>query len=158
MPRNDFVSAANHYRLALQHHADPAVQATLDEMTKKAKASMVDVYLKNAKYEEAQQRWGLAALSFIKAFDAKPEDEEIAARAANALRREGRDLHRAARLAEQAVSKSPNKVAYRVTLGNIYLDAGLFLRARSELESAAKLAPQDASIRELLSRAKKAAG
>jgi curved DNA-binding protein CbpA len=156
--KGDFVGAANQYRIAQQHHADPAVQKTLDEATKKAKASMIDVYLKNAKYEEAQQRWGLAALSYMKAFDAKPEDEEIAMRAANALRREGRDLRRAAHLAEQAVMKSPNKVAYRLTLGNIYLDAGLFLRARSELETAARLAPQDAQIRELLSRAKKAAG
>lgn len=156
--KGDFVAAANSYRLALQHHPDPEVQRAYDEVTKKAKALMVDVYLKNAKYEEAQQQWGMAALSYIKALDARPDDWDTAIRAANVLRREGRDLHRAAQLAQQAVAKAPNKVAYRVTLGHVYLDAGLFLRARSELEAAARLAPQDTTIRELLNRARKAAG
>jgi Flp pilus assembly protein TadD len=55
------------------------------------------------------------------------------------------------------VQKSPQNAAFRVTLGAVYLDAGLFLRARSELEQAAKIDPNSTTIRELLVRARKMA-
>lgn len=155
--KNDYLGAANNYRLALQHVEDPAIEAAAADATQKARKSMVDVYLKQARWEESDKKWGMAALSYLKALAGKPDDPDLSERAANALRMEGRDLHRAARLAEAAVAKNPKKALYRTTLGNVYLDAGLFLRARTELENAARLAPNDAHVRELLARARKAA-
>jgi hypothetical protein len=40
----------------------------------------------------------------------------------------------------------------RVTLGNAYLAAGLMLNAKREFEVAAKLAPDDGTIKSLLKR------
>ncbi|MGH7297636.1 MAG: tetratricopeptide repeat protein, partial [Polyangiaceae bacterium] len=67
----------------------------------------------------------------------------IAERAANALRHEGSDLRRAAQLAEQAVVAEPRSVSYRVTLGEIYFDAGMLARAAGEVERALAMSPDD---------------
>jgi uncharacterized protein HemY len=67
----------------------------------------------------------------------------VAERAANAMRLEGTDLRKAAQLAEQAVLAEPQNVAYRVTLGEVYFDAGLFARAAGESARAIALAPND---------------
>ncbi len=155
---NDVVAAANHYRLAVQLTDDPAVQLAFEEASKKARELMADAYIKQGKYEEQNGRWPAAALNFAKAAEGRPDDAELQDRAANALRMEGRDLHRAARFAESAVAKDGQNGAFRRTLGHIYLDAGLVLRARSELEVAARLTPNDETVRELLARARKLAG
>jgi predicted Zn-dependent protease len=55
----------------------------------------------------------------------------------------GGDLRAAARLAEQAVLAEPGNAAYRVTLGEIYFDAGLHARAAGESARATALAPTD---------------
>jgi curved DNA-binding protein CbpA len=153
----DHLTAANNYRLALQHIDDPALENEAAEAQQKARGSMVDVYLKQAKFEESDQQWSMAALSYLKALAGRPDDPDLSERAANALRLEGRDLRRAARLAEAAVAKNQRSALYRTTLGHIYLDAGLYLRARAELENAARLAPNDPHVRELLAAARKAA-
>ena len=67
----------------------------------------------------------------------------VAERAANAIRMAGGDLRAAARLAEQAVLAEPGNAAYRVTLGEIYFDAGLHARAAGESARATALAPTD---------------
>ena len=155
--KDDHVAAANQYRLAIRYTDDPEVHLAYEETNRRARTVLAAAYLKQARYEEGLQKWREAALSYAKAAEGNPEEAEIAERAANALRREGRDLHGAARYAETAVQKNPNNAAFRVTLGHVYLDAGLFLRAKSELEHALKLSPGDAKVKELLAHARKAA-
>lgn len=156
--RDDYVTAANQLRLALNHADDPALRARYEEVNVRARVVLADSYLKQGSYEESQEKWREAGASYAKAAEARPEDPSIAAKAAHALRREGKDLHRAARFAELAVQKTPASAEFRVTLGHVYLDAGLFLRAASELEQAVRLAPDDAKAKELLTRARKASG
>jgi tetratricopeptide (TPR) repeat protein len=141
--RDDVVAAANHYRLAVQCSDDPALRAALQDIDVKARARVRDVSVAGARTAEAAGRWAEAAQKYTKAHGAHP-DAWIAERAANAMRREGSDLRRAAQLAEQAVLAEPQNVAYRVTLGEIYLDAGLMVRAAGESGRAVGLAPADA--------------
>jgi len=155
--KNDLLTAANNLRLALGYDEDPALRERYEDVNRRARDLMADTYLKQARYEEQSGKWGPAALSFVKAHDGRPEDASICERAAHALRMEGRDLHKAARFAELAVQKSPTTTEFRITLGAVYLDAGLFLRARSELEHAAKLDPNNAVLKDLLARARKMA-
>lgn len=157
LKRDDLVSAANHLRLALRYSDDPDLAARYEDVNRRARDSMAETYLKQARYEEQQGKWQAAALSYVKAHEGRPDDGTLCERAANAFRLEGRDLHKAARFAELAVQKNPSSAAFRVTLGAVYLDAGLFLRARSELEHAAKLDAGDATIKDLLARARKMA-
>jgi tetratricopeptide (TPR) repeat protein len=143
LERDDVVAAANHYRLAVQCSDDPSLRAALAETDVKARARVRDVSLAGARAAEAAGRWGEAATKYAKAHGVHPE-AWIAERAANAIRREGGDLRRAAQLAEQAVLAEPHNVGYRVTLGEIYLDAGLMARATGESGRATGLAPADA--------------
>ncbi len=157
LARNDLLTAANNLRLALGYDEDSALREKYEDVNRRARDVMADTYLKQARYEEQSSKWGAAALSYVKAHEGRPDDALICERAANALRMEGRDLHKAARFAELAVQKSPTTIDFRITLGAVYLDAGLFLRARSELEQAAKLEPNNAAVKELLARARKMA-
>ncbi len=140
--RDDLVAAANHYRLAAQCTSDPSIRAALEETDAKARARVRDVSLTAARAAEQAGRWAEAAAKYVKAHGASAVPW-IAERAANALRREGADLRRAAQLAEQAVAAEPNDVGYRVTLGEIYLDAGQTARAAVESARALALAPAD---------------
>lgn len=155
LAKNDLLAAANNLRLAMRWTDDPVISQRYEEVNRRARDVMADTYLKQAKYEEQSGKWGAAALSYVKAHEGRPDDGEICDRVAHAFRMDGRDLHKAARFGELAVQKNPNHAPFRVTLGSVYLDAGLFLRARSELEQAAKLDPSNAHIKELLARARK---
>jgi tetratricopeptide (TPR) repeat protein len=142
LERDDVVAAANNYRLAVQVSDDPALRVALEEIDVKARARVRDVSVAGARAAEAGGRWADAAAKYVKAHGAHPE-AWIAERAANAIRHEGGDLRRAAQLAEQAVLAEPSNAGYRVTLGEIYLDAGLMARAKGESGRAIALAPAD---------------
>jgi tetratricopeptide (TPR) repeat protein len=155
LARDDVVSAANHYRLALQCSDDPALRATLDEIDGRARERVRDASLAGARAAEQAGRWGEAAAKYARAHGAHAE-AWIAERAANALRLEGTDLRRAAQLAEQAVLAEPRNAGYRVTLGEVYFDAGLFARAAGEAGRAMAIAPDDARAAALAKRVAKA--
>jgi tetratricopeptide (TPR) repeat protein len=143
----DLVNASNKMRLAAK--IDARYTAEAEALAKRVYAAMADGYAKQARYEESQGRWIEAALSWSKAFAGKPEQATYAERAANALRRGGGDLHKAASLAESAVRLSSDDPRARVTLAAIYLDAGLVRRAKTEIDAALRLAPTDTEAREL---------
>jgi curved DNA-binding protein CbpA len=142
LERDDVVSAANHYRLALQCSDDPALKAALEETDAKARKRVRETSLSGAREAERAGRWGEAGAKYAKAHAVHAE-AWIAERAANAMRLDGGDLRRAAQLAEQAVLAEPHNAAYRVTLGEVYLDAGLVSRATGEAGRAMAIDPED---------------
>lgn len=143
----DLATASTKMRLAAR--IDPTWAREADELAHRAYAGMTDAYVKQARYEEAQERWLEAALSWVKAAEGRPSDALLHERAANAFRRGGGDLHRAARFAEAAVRLRPDDARCRSTLAAVYLDAGLVRRAKAEIDTALRLAPQDREIRDL---------
>jgi tetratricopeptide (TPR) repeat protein len=142
LDRDDVVSAANHYRLAVQCSDDPALGIALEKVDAKARVRIRDKSLAGARAAEQAGRWAEAAEKYAKAYGAHSE-AWIAERAANAMRLEGTDLRRAAQLAEQAVLAEPQSVSYRVTLGEIYFAAGLVARAAGEVGRAMAISPND---------------
>jgi tetratricopeptide (TPR) repeat protein len=143
----DLVAASNKMRLAAKIDARYAAEA--ETLAKRVYTAMAEGYEKQARYEESQQRWIEAAISWSKAFEGRPERGVYAERAANALRRGGGDLHKAASLAESAVRLAPEDGRAHATLAAVYLDAGLVRRAKAEIEVALRLAPGDPETREL---------
>jgi curved DNA-binding protein CbpA len=144
----DLAVASHKMRLAAK--IDARFVAEADALAKRVYASMADAYEKQARYEEAQEQWLAAALSWSKAFEGRSEEGRFAERAANALRKGGGDLHKAAQLAETAARLLPNDARVHATVAEIYLDAGLVRRARAAIDNASRLAPTDAQIRQLL--------
>lgn len=137
----DLITASTRARLAAK--MDPRYATEAEELTRKAHAAMADAYVKQAKFEELEERWVAAAISWVKAYEGKPADPAIAERAANALRLAKGDLHRAVHLAELATRMRANDAGYRLTLAEVYFEAGLMKRARSELDVALRINPQD---------------
>jgi curved DNA-binding protein CbpA len=158
LDRHDFVAAANNYRLAVQCSDDPALRKALEETDAKARLRVRETSLAAARAAEQSGRWAEAGEKYAKAHGAQPE-AWVAERAANAMRLAGADLRAAARLAEQAVLAEPGNAAYRVTLGEVYLDAGLLARAAGESARAMALAPNDvraSALAKLVAKGKRA--
>jgi hypothetical protein len=137
----DLITASNRMRLAAK--LDPRLNAEAEELTRRAHAAMADAYVKQARFEESEERWVAAAISWVKAHEGKSADPVIAERAANALRLAKGDLRKAVHLAELAARMRANDAACRLTLAECYLDAGLLKRARSELDVALRINAKD---------------
>lgn len=140
--RDDMVAAANNYRLALQNDADPALRARLAAIEERSAEQVHERSVSRARAAERLECWADAARYFERANGARPE-AWTAERAANALRRAEGDLHRALKLAEQAVIAEPLTVGYRLTLGEVCLAASLVQRAAGEAERALAIEPRN---------------
>jgi hypothetical protein len=151
LARDDLVGAANNYRLAVQVTDDPAIHAAFNEVETKARARIHDASVAQAKAAESAGRWGEAGQKYARAFEIRAQ-AWVAERAANAMRLDGKELKKAAHFAEQAVLAEPQNAQYRVTLGEVYCDAGLMNRAVGESGRATALAPNDARVMALASR------
>jgi hypothetical protein len=136
---------------------DPALarQQAVSELDAKERRQLEEELLAKARTAEELQAWADAAIAWLRLRELRPDDGAVIERAANSLRRAGTDLHRAVRLAEEAVQKGPKRPQSRVTLALAYVDAKLFRRAQSELEEAARLSPDDQRVRKLLDQVRK---
>jgi curved DNA-binding protein CbpA len=157
LAKGDAVSAANAFRVAATLlPQDEQIQKRASETQDRADQLLADTYVKQAVYEEKMGQWPEASRSWQRVCKGRPKDAKARDRAANAMVKAGGDLHEAARLAQQAIAIAPDHTAFRVTLANVYLAAGLALNARRELETAAQRAPHDDTIQAMLKRAAKA--
>jgi curved DNA-binding protein CbpA len=151
------VSAANAFRVAASLlPQDDQIQKRAKETQGRADEMLADTYAKQAAYEEKMGQWAEASRSWQRVCKGRPKDANACDRAANAMLKAEGDLHEAARLAQQAIAIAPDTTAFRVTLANVYLAAGLGLNARRELETAARRAPHDDTIQAMLKRVVKA--
>ena len=157
MAKSDWAVAATHFRAALEAApGDAALEAGLAEAQGKANELLYSSYRKQASYEEKNGLFTEAAVSWQRAARARPEDANAHERAAFCAMKSGEgNLHEAAQLAQKAIALSPGNAPFHVTLSLVYAAAGLGLNARRELETAARLAPEDATIQALLARGSK---
>jgi tetratricopeptide (TPR) repeat protein len=155
--KNDTLGAATAYRVAtgLLQEGDPAL-AGASAIIAKAEATLAENYLRQALYEERAEHWPDAARSWQRVARARPDDAKSHERAASALAKAKGDLHAAAELAKRAIQIEPRNAEYKITLATVFLEAGLHLNARRELEAAAQLSPRNATIQALMKRVNKA--
>jgi tetratricopeptide (TPR) repeat protein len=151
---NDFAAAMNSLRLAASLAPDNKdIAALLAEVQGQAAVELADAYLQQAQYEEKAGRMAEAAKSYERCANAKPSAFAFE-RAARCLLEAAGDLKTAADFAKKAVSLAPDSADPRLTLGRVYLAAGMHSSAVGELERASGLAPNDANIRNWLVRAR----
>ncbi len=157
MAREDYAGAANSYRLAASLAPDDAaVQAMCAEALQRAMAALAEGYWKQAMYEEGQERWSDAALSFSRVCTGKPGHALAHERVAFATLKAGGNARRAVDFARKAVELDPRKPDYHVTLGRAYAAAGLEKSAGGELDRALDLAPADSRVKALVAAARSA--
>ncbi len=152
---NNILEAANLLNLALQLAPDDVtLRARTEAATKRMAESMADTFIQQARSEEQGGRWDRAAEGWLKASLGRPKDASLLERAANALMRGGTDLRKAADLARRATALEPKNVKFHVTLGQVFLAAGLKASASAALEAASALDPGSPVVKDLLAKAK----
>jgi hypothetical protein len=155
---DDPLAAANALKLALNLEPDaPHIALRLSSAEKAAAVKMVAQNLSLARIAESKRQFESAAELYAKVGLGKPS-AEVFEKAASCLLLAHKDLRRAADLAKQATTLDPNRVDLRVLLAKIYVEANMKQSALNELERATKLAPQDATIKEMMRRLKRADG
>jgi curved DNA-binding protein CbpA len=153
--RKDLISATNALRIAASlAPEDSALLARLREVETRAQVGLADSYLEQARYEEKEQRWAEAAASYRRACRAKPTPA-VLERMAHCLYSAKGDLKEAADFAKRARDGAPDDPNFRVTLGKIYLEAGMKQSAVGEFERAQQLSPRDDTISDWLRRARR---
>ncbi|HEY4121501.1 MAG TPA: DnaJ domain-containing protein [Byssovorax sp.] len=157
MGRNDVVTAAAHYRLALQNSDDPEIRAKLVAIEAAAKDQVYEASLAGARSAEKNERWDEASRGYARV-NAIRFEAWTAERAASLAVRAGPgtvDLRASLKLAEQAVLAEPKNAGYHVTLGELCLELGLVMRAAGEAQRALDLAARDPRATALAAAAKK---
>jgi tetratricopeptide (TPR) repeat protein len=150
LAQQQFAAAANAYRIAASLAPDDrTVQATCAEAVRLADAALADGYLKQAQYEESQDRWSEAALSYSKVCNGRPGNAAAHERVAFTTLKSSANVRRAVEFARRAVELDAKTPQFRVTLASAYLAAGLEKSALGEIERALELAPGDPKIKDL---------
>jgi curved DNA-binding protein CbpA len=151
--KGDMVAAANSLRVAIEFDPENAeLIAAQKEAQRAADEILVEQYLKQAQYEERSERWADASRSWSRVARTRVSDASAHERAAYCGVKGNGNLHEAAAMGQRAVQLEPKNAAFRRTLANVYLSAGLSLNAKRELEAALALAPDDATTAALLKR------
>ncbi|MGO8992673.1 MAG: DnaJ domain-containing protein [Polyangiaceae bacterium] len=151
--KGEMVTAAQSLRVAIEFDPDNAELKTAYENAQAAAdAILVEQYLKQAEYEERSERWADAGRSWSRVARTRASDAKAHDRAAHCTLKADGNLHEAAAMGQRAVQLEPKNPAFRRTLANVYLAAGLSLNAKRELEAALQLAPDDANTTALLKR------
>ncbi len=146
------VAAANALRVAVSLAPDDAdVQQRLAQVERDANAKLAGSYLEQAQYEEKEQHWAEASISYRRAALGNPT-ARTHERVAFCLLKANGDLKQASEHAKEAVKLAPNQASMRVTLAEVYLKAGMRQSAAAEFERAQALAPHDDTIKDWLKR------
>ncbi|APR75081.1 Tetratricopeptide repeat protein [Minicystis rosea] len=158
LDRRDYAGAANAFRIAASLEPDdPKVQATCHEAMKLAAAALADGYWKQAVYEEGQERWAEAALSYSKVCMGRPEDAIAHERVAYTTLRSSANVRRSVDFARKAVELAPKSPEFRVTLARAYLAAGLEKSCNGELDRALELDPGNQRVQAMAAQVRAAA-
>jgi len=130
----------------------PDLRTSFEELERKVYGALAGNYEQQANYEVKQQKWKQAARSWLKVCRGRPNDPQCHRAAAEALLAQKADLRKAKDLAQRAVDLAPKDAKARRVLGHVFLEAGMHLNARRELEVAAQLNRGDSETKVLLSR------
>lgn len=151
----DLVSATNALRIATTlRPEDPALINRLKELELRAASGLSEGYLEQAAYEERERRFAEAAASYERAARGRPTPK-VHERVAFCLLEARGDLKKAADFAKRARDGAPDDAQIRVTLGRIYLEAGMKQSAATEFERAQQLSPRDDTIKDWLRRSRR---
>ena len=116
---------------------DAKIRARVAQLKTQVSRALAVDFEKQAAYEEKQQRWGLAARSWLRVAEGRPKDSLPLQRAALAqMQVPGVDLKQALELAKRAVELSDGDPEAHRTLARVYVAAGMQANARRELEAA----------------------
>lgn len=151
--RGDLAAAATALRMAIALDSnDPSMRERYDRVSAQLRVQLLDIHREQARYEEENNMWAAASISWAKVADASPEDPIAPRRAAKALVTAGGDLRKARDYALRSLEIKPDALDTRLLLARIYIEAGMEHSAAKELDEAAKLDPKHEMVKNLRSQ------
>jgi curved DNA-binding protein CbpA len=146
----DLAAAATALRMAIALDSSSAeLQQQYKRVNSHLRVQLVDIHRQQAKYEEENNLWAAASISWAKVTEAAPDDAVAPRRAANALMAAGGDLRKARDFAQRSLELAPESLDTRLLLVRIYIGAGMDASAAKELDEAAKLDPGHEMVKNL---------
>lgn len=146
----DLAAAATALRMALAlDSSNRGLQEHYQRINSQLRIQLLDIHREQAKYEEENNMWAAASISWAKVAEASPEDPVAPRRAAKALLTAGGDLRKARDFAVRSLELKPDSLDTRLLLARIYIEAGMDNSASKELEEAAKLDPSHEMVKNL---------
>lgn len=153
LAKNDLVSASSALAFAVKFAPnDVGLAMRHQEIKNQADVILSETYIKQAGYEERQQKWPEAARSWARVAKLRPADARAQERAAFCMLKADADLHDAAEHAKRAVAAEPNVALYHATLAEVYAKAGLVASARRAAEAGLAVDPKNAQLQGVLKR------
>jgi len=148
--RGDLAEAATALRMAIAlDQSNTEVMSHYERVNSQLRVQLLDIHREQAKYEEENNMWSAASISWSKVAEAAPEDPVAPRRAAKALLAAGGDLRKARDFAIRSLELKPDALDTRLLLARIYIEAGMGNSAAKELEEAAKLDPKHEMVKNL---------
>jgi len=146
----DLAAAANALRMAIALDSSRTeLQTEYQRLNSHLRVQLLDIHREQAKYEEDNNLWAAASISWAKVAEAAPEDPVAPRRAAKALMTAGGDLRKARDFALRSLELAPDSLDTRLLLARVYIGAGMESSAAKEVEEAAKLDPGHEMVKNL---------
>ena len=146
----DLAAAANALRMAIALDSSRTeLQEQYQRVNSHLRVQLLDIHREQAKYEEDNNLWAAASISWLKVAQAAPDDAVAPRRAAKALMAAGGDLRKARDFALRSLELAPDSLETRLLLARVYIGAGMDASASKELEEAAKLDPEHEMVKNL---------
>lgn len=148
--KGDLAAAATALRMAITLDSSRGdVQEDYRRVNSHLRVQLLDIHREQATYEEENNLWSAASISWAKVAEAAPEDPVAPRRAAKALLSAGGDLRKARDFAQRSLDLAPDSLDARLLLARIYIHAGMDNSAAKELDEAAKLDPGHEMVKNL---------
>lgn len=146
----DLAAAATALRMAIALDSNSAeLQQHYQRVNSHLRVQLLDIHREQAKYEEDNNLWPAASISWAKVAEAAPDDPLAPRRAAKAIMAAGGDLRKARDFALRSLELASDSLETRVLLARIYIGAGMDASAAKELDEAAKLDPGHEMVKNL---------
>jgi curved DNA-binding protein CbpA len=146
----DLAAAATALRMAIAlDSTSNDLQQEYQRVNANLRVQLVDIHRQQAKYEEENNLWSAASISWAKVAEAAPDDATAPRHAAAALMAAGGDLRKARDFALRSLELAPDSLETRLLLARIYIGAGMDASAAKELDEAAKLDPGHEMVKNL---------
>ena len=146
----DLAAAATALRMAIALDSNSAeLHQHYQRVNSHLRVQLLDIHREQAKYEEDNNIWAAASISWAKVAEASPDDPVAPRRAAKALMNAGGDLRKSRDFALRSLELAPDSLETRLLLARIYIGAGMDHSAAKELDEAAKLDPGHEMVKNL---------
>jgi curved DNA-binding protein CbpA len=146
----DLAAASTALRMAIAlDSTSNDLQQEYQRVNANLQVQLVDIHRQQAKYEEENNLWSAASISWAKVAEAAPDDATAPRHAAAALMAAGGDLRKARDFALRSLELAPDSLETRLLLARIYIGAGMDASAAKELDEAAKLDPGHEMVKNL---------